>query len=350
MRFLHQGTTPSGKKFWKFKTPKDVYEAGLLPSSKTWSDGRSARYEAQRMAQVVDKFRSGQALPKEIHKDTPLHAILSWYFDREGTRGSLEHYSNVLKKYIGSRKVGSLDKVILKDAYDKIYKEESKTAANVSLQLLRRVLDYCVSNSIIPFNPAKEFKKNRTAENVRILDNPWTYELATSFVDKCLSDIYTANWGVLMILMAATLQKSDRLTYLTWSDVDFDRGTLTIDDIVFELSDNLLELLQKQYDRFKYQKWVVPKVRKDQPVLSPYPNVETAHRNLILRFGFDTKLTLHSYWIFCIKQKVADGFPLHLLLRIVDLPLRTLSVMYKHDLTTPIKADIARFPTGEKYE
>jgi len=308
VRYVVVQTYPSGKKYWQFRAPKDAKLAGVV-TDKYWSDGRSARYEAQRMNQQIDDFRAGKLFGKHISQHSNMNVIINLWAQETDPSDTKKTFVECARNYIGSK---TLEDVADPEKTNKLYlkwlKDYSVSHANQMLAGIKTVLDFCVLRKLIPYNALHSIQLERPERNKDVGENPWTHELISEVVDHCLSDVKTANFGVFLMLMAATLREAKTVAELTWDNVNVEEGELEIDGIVYELSDSLADLLRQQYERFGHQKYVVPHVRNNGGILLPY----LAPSNTLAFFlkkldKFQKGLDIQRLRMFFVKSRIESG-------------------------------------------
>ena len=74
MQYLRRN--PSGT--WTFTPPNDCVAAGLM-SSKSFDDGRTARFYVMDKMKTIDAFREGRIPPKVLTKDNTVRQLVCHY-------------------------------------------------------------------------------------------------------------------------------------------------------------------------------------------------------------------------------------------------------------------------------
>lgn len=291
MRYIRRNKLADGKTVWRFDPPKDAVLAGVV-TSKVWEDGRTARYEAPRLIELVDKFRAGEIEGVNINELSTVNVVIVWWESLVRLSRGRRVLIRSIRKDIGHRAIKHLNKDYMQGVYNQWLKDYAINHCNSKLNTLIVMMDFVVSQGVLKSHSLHSVEKLK-AEPYKNVTPEWTHEIASDFVAKCMEDVNTANLGVLAVLIAHTLQKPGVVKELKWDSVDFDNNTITCGRATITMSDELRHLMEQQHARWGHQRWVVPSYSNYDRIPKPYPRL-FEHSNRIFSSLGKTPLSLEN--------------------------------------------------------
>jgi len=264
MKYTTTHIGKDGKKVHKFRAPKDALKAGVV-SSKTFTDGRTARYEIPKLIARIEAFRKGKVFSEVLDKDSKfkhvaanfLHSDKFLATSRMSQRNFQRSLSPVCSSSFGDLPVSKITYEVLKDAYAKWKKGVSVSTANVRLEKVRVILNYAKDLGLIEYNPVKLIDKAFSTPEYPI----WTKDQVERFLEVAFSKFEWRNIGLLVMMSYEWNLYPHQLSSLKWSDLDLEAGIVNFKgERVIE--EPLLSMLKDHKGDWDFQGLVVPHYRK----------------------------------------------------------------------------------------
>ena len=79
MKYTTKIKQTDGTYHYRFSPPKDARLSGVC-KSKTFKDGRTARFEIPKFIKIVDDFRRGQIVAGNLSINSTLRQVLAYYY------------------------------------------------------------------------------------------------------------------------------------------------------------------------------------------------------------------------------------------------------------------------------
>ena len=216
-----------GKKIWR-------------GSFATQRDASNARAQA-----IVDRQRGRHRDTSKVSVEQYLREVFLPAKEMSGVKAttldSYEQKITIISKHLGSKRIQELKAVDIERMQKTLLDHGSspRTVAYAST-VLSMGLDHAVNvGNLIVENPAKRVKKPRSIEkrDHRILDR---HEM-----EQLLKAVHDSEWEAFYRLALFTGARRGELLALRWSDVDFDRETVTIRSNIVQVRGKALETSPK---------------------------------------------------------------------------------------------------------
>lgn len=148
----------------------------------------------------------------------------------------------ILTNSISELQMGNIDKITIQNYYNELSKKYSESTVKKTRTLFNTVFDYLVSVQVISNNPAKGIKMpHETKYATQKKEHSFlSLKDAENFYDTCLLKADSAMPGVrtgdyiygrnarFLIIILYTGMRIGEAYALTWEDVDFNKGIITI--------------------------------------------------------------------------------------------------------------------------
>jgi integrase len=272
MKYTVKTKLKDGSTVYRFVPPKDAKLSGVV-KSKTFKDGRAARYEIPKLIKVVDDFRKGKILAGNIDVNSNLRQVLAHYY-KTGQFNSLSLHTQKTYTYgfnkicvtkMFGRELGDITLKYLTpthctELYETWVKQVSVDNANQLSRIFSVLINFCISLGLMDKNPMSMVKK-RSHEPRSVV---WTQEQVELFVETAFSKFEYRNIGLLALLCYEWGQRPVDIRLLKWSSIDFDNKMVTIKQtkrgatVQLPIEGKLDELLSQQKEDWGFQDYVLP--------------------------------------------------------------------------------------------
>ena len=272
MKYTVKTKLKDGSTVYRFVPPNDAKLSGVV-KSKTFKDGRAARYEIPKLIKVVDDFRKGKILAGNIDVNSNLRQVLAHYY-KTGQFNSLSLHTQKTYTYgfnkicvtkMFGRELGDITLKYLTpthctELYETWVKQVSVDNANQLSRIFSVLINFCISLGLMDKNPMSMVKK-RSHEPRSVV---WTQEQVELFVEKAFSKFEYRNIGLLALLCYEWGQRPVDIRLLKWSSIDFDNKMVTIKQtkrgatVQLPIEGKLDELLSQQKEDWGFQDYVLP--------------------------------------------------------------------------------------------
>ena len=272
MKYTVKTKLKDGSTVYRFVPPKDAKLSGVV-KSKTFQDGRAARYEIPKLIKVVEDFRKGKILAGNIDVNSNLRQVLAHYY-KTGQFNSLSLHTQRTYTYgfnkicvtkMFGRELGDITLKYLTpthctELYETWVKQVSVDNANQLSRIFSVLINFCISLGLMDKNPMSMVKK-RSHEPRSVV---WTQEQVELFVETAFSKFEDRNIGLLALLCYEWGQRPVDIRLLKWSSIDFDNKMVTIKQtkrgatVQLPIEGKLDELLSQQKEDWGFQDYVLP--------------------------------------------------------------------------------------------
>jgi integrase len=272
MKYTTKTKLKDGSTVYRFVPPKDAKLSGVV-KSKTFQDGRAARYEIPKLIKVVEDFRRGKILAGNIDINSNLRQVLAHYY-KTGQFNSLSLHTQKTYTYgfnkicvtkMFGRELGDITLKYLTpthctELYETWVKQVSVDNANQLSRIFSVLINFCISLGLMDKNPMSMVKK-RSHEPRSVV---WTQEQVELFVETAFSKFEYRNIGLLALLCYEWGQRPVDIRLLKWSSIDFDNKMVTIKQtkrgatVQLPIEGKLDELLSQQREDWGFQDYVLP--------------------------------------------------------------------------------------------
>jgi integrase len=272
MKYTVKTKLKDGSTVYRFVPPKDAKLSGVV-KSKTFQDGRAARYEIPKLIKVVEDFRKGKILAGNIDVNSNLRQVLAHYY-KTGQFNSLSLHTQKTYTYgfnkicvtkMFGRELGDITLKYLTpthctELYETWVKQVSVDNANQLSRIFSVLINFCISLGLMDKNPMSMVKK-RSHEPRSVV---WTQEQVELFVETAFSKFEYRNIGLLALLCYEWGQRPVDIRLLKWSSIDFDNKMVTIKQtkrgatVQLPIEGKLDELLSQQKEDWGFQDYVLP--------------------------------------------------------------------------------------------
>ena len=272
MKYTVKTKLKDGSTVYRFVPPKDAKLSGVV-KSKTFQDGRAARYEIPKLIKVVEDFRKGKILAGNIDVNSNLRQVLAHYY-KTGQFNSLSLHTQKTYTYgfnkicvtkMFGRELGDITLKYLTpthctELYETWVKQVSVDNANQLSRIFSVLINFCISLGLMDKNPMSMVKK-RSHEPRSVV---WTQEQVELFVETAFSKFEYRNIGLLALLCYEWGQRPVDIRLLKWSSIDFDNKMVTIKQtkrgatVQLPVEGKLDELLSQQKEDWGFQDYVLP--------------------------------------------------------------------------------------------
>ena len=272
MKYTVKTKLKDGSTVYRFAPPKDAKLSGVV-KSKTFKDGRAARYEIPKLIKVVEDFRKGKILAGNIDVNSNLRQVLAHYY-KTGQFNSLSLHTQKTYTYgfnkicvtkMFGRELGDITLKYLTpthctELYETWVKQVSVDNANQLSRIYSVLINFCISLGLMDKNPMSMVKK-RSHEPRSVV---WTQEQVELFVETAFSKFEYRNIGLLALLCYEWGQRPVDIRLLKWSSIDFVNKMVTIKQtkrgatVQLPIEGKLDELLSQQKEDWGFQDYVLP--------------------------------------------------------------------------------------------
>ena len=272
MKYTVKTKLKDGSTVYRFVPPKDAKLSGVV-KSKTFQDGRAARYEIPKLIKVVEDFRKGKILAGNIDVNSNLRQVLAHYY-KTGQFNSLSLHTQKTYTYgfnkicvtkMFGRELGDITLKYLTpthctELYETWVKQVSVDNANQLSRIFSVLINFCISLGLMDKNPMSMVKK-RSHEPRSVV---WTQEQVELFVETAFSEFEYRNIGLLALLCYEWGQRPVDIRLLKWPSIDFDNKMVTIKQtkrgatVQLPIEGKLDELLSQQKEDWGFQEYVLP--------------------------------------------------------------------------------------------
>ena len=263
---------------WVWRPPEAARKAGVARYH-TWKDGRTARFEAEKLNQKIDQWRKGKRAV-EYYKETMTvrqlvaNFLVSTNFKNLAS-SSKKAYDMTLQRIIntpsasrtfGDRRLCDLTVALCSNIYDAWVADSTATAANTNKTIFGVLMGFAISRDVIQRNPMASVKPLKTSSRNIV----WTREEVEKTLDIAFSDPDYRSTGLLILLCYEWAQRPIDISTLRWEDIDWSKQCCTIRQtkrkatVHLPISDELEEILRQQEDEYGEQEWVIPFLRADR--------------------------------------------------------------------------------------
>ena len=289
MKYTTKIKQTDGTYHYRFSPPKDARLSGVS-QSKTFRDGRTARFEIPKLIKIVEDFRKGKIVAGNLSINSTLRQVLSYYYNTGQFKAlstrTQKTYTYGLNKICASkfftRELGDITLRYLTVAHcSELYELWARGGVDNANQLSRIfsvVLNFCVNLELIDSNPMAKVKK-RSHEPRSVT---WTKEQVELFVETAFRQFKWRNIGLLALLCYEWGQRPIDIRLLKWSSVDLDNKMVTIKQtkrgatVQLPLEDKLWELLTQQEEDWGWQPYVLPHQKPNNGGYSPIGDIQVS--------------------------------------------------------------------------
>lgn len=277
MKYTRKYTTDKGETRWTFIPPEDCRLAGVV-KTRTFQDGRAARYEIPRLVERVEAFRRGELVEGDVGPRSKIKNVINHYLRSSSFRSlsaksqkSYEASLKVISNDLGDINLNKLTSRICAQFYDQWLQDKGSYAANRYSLILSVFLNYCISIELLEFNPMSRVKK-QTHEPKSIV---WTKEQVQKFLEKAFSEFEYRSVGLIVLMCYEWAQRPIDIRNLKWENIDFEQRKVTIRQtkrgatVQLPLEEPLFSMLEEQKNLWDFQEYVVPHHRASDNAYRP---------------------------------------------------------------------------------
>ncbi|MCF6206923.1 MAG: site-specific integrase [Sulfurovum sp.] len=146
---------------------------------------------------------------------------------------NIAHYNNHVSPYFGSRMITTLLPMELERWQNDLLEQYKSSSVQKYRSVLYSILDQAVKNDILPKNPLDKVTAPKVMFDLQYSDeeekaDPFTADEMQIILDN--SNIYNRNHYMrnIILLMFASGMRPGEVMSLQWSDIDFERKTISI--------------------------------------------------------------------------------------------------------------------------
>ncbi len=174
-------------------------------------------------------------------------------------------------RILGNISIKNLNVPLCTEVYDTWELETSTANANHNARIFSVVMNYMINMEKITSNPMARVHK-RTSEPRSVV---WTHDQVLSFLDTAFLKFEWRNIGLVVMMCYEWGQRPIDIRNLTWDQLDFDSGVVTITQtkrgatVELPIPDNLIAMLRQQKEDWDFQPYVVPHHRPQDNAYRP---------------------------------------------------------------------------------
>jgi len=174
-------------------------------------------------------------------------------------------------RILGNISIKNLNVALCTEVYDTWELETSTANANHNARIFSVVINYMINMEKITSNPMARVHK-RTSEPRSVV---WTHDQVLSFLDTAFLKFEWRNIGLVVMMCYEWGQRPIDIRNLTWDQLDFDSGVVTITQtkrgatVELPIPDNLIAMLRQQKEDWDFQPYVVPHHRPQDNAYRP---------------------------------------------------------------------------------
>jgi integrase len=278
MKYTTKVRLKDGSYVHRFVPPEDVRKAGVV-KTKTFKDGRAARYEVPRLVEKVDAYRRGEIKEGNVGPASRIKHVINYYLSSKQfaslANSSQIKYEAELTKVadasVGDLPINRLTAKVCKELYEGWVQDFTVAKANERSRIFSVVLNFARSLDLINDNPMSKVKKLRHEPYTPI----WTREQVELFLDTAFTKFEWRNVGLLLLMCYDWAQRPRDICLLEWKNVDLDRARVKIKqtkrgaEVELPIEEPLLTLLKEQQQDWGFQRLVVPHHRASDNAYVP---------------------------------------------------------------------------------
>jgi len=267
MKYTKKITLKDGSTVYRFSPPEEVRKAGVV-ASKTFTDGRAARYEIPRLLEKIAAYRKGYIKEGNVGPTSKIKHIINYYllskqFASLAGSSQIKYEAELLKVsslWVGDLPINKLTAKLCNEVYEHWVSEHSVARANERARLFSVVLNFARSLDLINDNPMGKVKKLKHEPSTPI----WKQDQVELFLDTAFKDFKWRNVGLLVMMCYEWAQRPTDICHLTWDKVDLVGAKVSIKqskrgaEVFLPIDEPLLSMLKQQKEDWDFQKLVVP--------------------------------------------------------------------------------------------
>ena len=271
IRFLRET-----KKGWEYIPPSDAIKAGVLRCCR-WSDGRTARKYAREYNKDLDLWRKGKLPGVSLTDNSTLSQVVVHYMNTShylnlsnATRKSYKHMFAVVVDSFNDMRIKNIRVSTCQSVYDSWVAKGPQYAKSM-VRGISIIYSHAMAHEIAVRNPMASVKKVTHHAVTKV----WTKDQVDTFIETAFTQWKYRNIGILVVLAYEYAQRPMDIATLRWSDVDFDRGVITITQtkrgatVQLPLDDEVRRILEEQHEVFGVQEYVLPHMRPSDGAYRP---------------------------------------------------------------------------------
>ena len=296
-RYVQYATYADGTSYYRYNPPQNFVDAGVVKRVVLSSDRLTAFQEADEYNNAIDEYIdissrwSRMTRPMTQRCRGCVISTCGRRFYEKLRPVSKEQYSYFIQKLYGHIRLdngklfgethyrdvtnGAANRV-----YDKLVQLHRERGgdgiqmANHVLSVAKRVWSVANKWEVIHRNPWRHVDK-LTPKSRKV---KWTEEQVKQLLNVAFSRYEWRSVGVIFAFGYATAQRPGDLRMATWDNIRFDQKTFVTEqsktsaDVAVPLDDNVIELLDQQYQEFGQQQYVAPHPRTLRPYELTHPS------------------------------------------------------------------------------
>lgn len=278
MKYTNKIKNKDGSVVYRFTPPQDVLKAGVL-KSRTFKDGRAARYEVPRLIEVVEAYRKGEIKEGNVGPSSKILHVINYYLASKQfvslSPRSQKKYEYELGKVasssLGQLPINKLTAKICKEHYELWIEAHTVAKANERARLFSVLLNFARSLDLINDNPMSKVKKLRHEPYTPI----WTQKQVEVFLETAFTKFEWRNVGLLVMMCYEWAQRPTDICNLKWDNLDLPNARMMLKqskrgaEVKMPIEEPLLTMLKEQKEDWGFQKYVIPHHRASDNAYVP---------------------------------------------------------------------------------
>lgn len=287
-RYVQYASYADGTDYYRYNPPQEYVDVGVVRRAVLSSDRLTAFTEADEYNNAIDEYRHKQSLKKDNKVAEPtVRGLANMYVESsffERLRPvTKDQYTYFIEKMCDVRlQSGEVFRdVHYRDVtngmaarvYDSLVKTHRLNGgdgiqmANHVLSVAKRVWSVANKWEVVHRNPWRHVEKleprKRTVK--------WNGEQVKLFLDEAFSRWENRSVGIICMICYETSQRPGDIRMATWSNVRFDTKELVMEqskrgaEVVIPLDDNVMDILDQQYQDFGDQQYIAPHPKTRRP-------------------------------------------------------------------------------------
>ena len=319
-RYVQQRYTPKGVRTYRFNPPRQLVDSGVVSRKELGQDFNEAKILAQQLNKLIDEHRERQLTEMVVNRSTTLLELCNVYLLsndfkalRDSTKADYIYFIKVLTESLGNKKWHTISSKLAKRTYE-LWVRRGVSFANHVCSVASRVYNYATEMEYGNHNPFSTIRRKSTKPR-RVV---WTREQVCQFLDYAYANYEYRSVGLIVQMAYEWCQRIGDMRLLKWSDLDMDKGQLTLEQskrrsrVYLPISDDLYGMLMEQKEDFGFQQYVCPNLKPVQGVFHPYSmeRVSKISRLVMRKIQLPDELRIMDLRRTGVTEMIDSGVPM----------------------------------------
>ena len=319
-RYVQQRYTPKGVRTYRFNPPRQLVDSGIVSRKELGQDFNEAKILAQQLNKLIDEHRERQLTDLSVTRSTTLVQLCDVYllsndFNalRDSSKADYIYFLKILCSSLGDRKWHTVSSRLAKRTYE-LWVRRGVSLANHVCSVASRVYNHATEMEYGNHNPFSTIRRKSTKPR-RVV---WTNEQVCQFLDYAYANYEYRSVGLIVQMAYEWCQRIGDMRLLKWSDLDMDKGQLTLEQskrrskVFLPIGDDLFHMLLQQRGEFGFQQYVCPNLKPVQGVFHPYSmeRVSKVSRLVMRKIQLPDELRIMDLRRTGVTEMIDSGVPM----------------------------------------